>query len=272
LKKNTSYNIVFFIEFAPVEGLYTIHIDKLQFQKELFLSVYRIDKVHLQAVVVLNSITKPLLAQYIDFYKTHHSVDRFIIFDPSPPEDIIAINAIKRNDIVYVPFTTMRYFQHNDPTITRYTSFVTNENSAFSIALKKYDAEWTMFFDPRQFIKPSLNLAYVLKSLNPNLSAMSVRGYWVGCNTMSPNSINIDSISKRSNIECNKHLILRNSKNDFTICIHHPQYNSTTYNPSIEYIYVFSLKVDSTCQCNQFCTVDDKLTPMLPPVSTLLVK
>ena len=266
ITNNNVFNILYFIEIETTdEQELTIIIKKIDYINTLNVKKIAYDNVFLQAVIVMKDEYK-YIDKYIDFYEKFHGVNRFIIFDNNSDlidkKNIFKNTLCNRSNVIYQEYNVDYIFKHNNNSIDP-DFFITAQNSAYSIALKKYNATWSMFFDLDEYIKPTVNLSNYLKSLDDNISAVNINGYWCGCNNMENENFDYKNITTRSNIICNSKNILKNDKNDYTLMIHHTQHKNTTLFTNINDIYFYhclqlSIK-QRQCKCTEHCCINDPI-------------
>jgi len=273
VKKSLNFNIAYFLEFdCNLEQNVTIHIQSLGIHETVKLARFFVRKVFLQSVIVIKNLLQ-LLPQYIDFYKRYHSVDRFLIFDNNTTSDKMRSEFLQfaqnRNDVIYIPFNVQYKYYHSRSDITP-DHFIVGQNSAYSIALKKYDAEWSLLFDVDEYLNVNQNISMVLSKLPKDMSAVTFNGYWTGCNEMNDKNFHYSKVKFRSINVCKPKLILKNKLNDYTQMIHFSQrVNSTLRSPCFFYhIRNLTLK-DRKCQCNEYCVFIDPLCCESPSFSMI---
>ena len=207
------------------------------------------------------------IPNFIDYYKSNHEIDRFIIFDNNSTnlsEKIKFKEYIKnRDDIIYIEFNMHYTYEHNFlDTSCMANYFIIAQNTCYSLAIKKYNAVWSMLFDLDEYIICNNSLKKILIDLDDSIESVKINGYWSGCNGMNRQNFNPLYVNKRSNIICNPKHILKNKYNDFTIDIHWVQ-NNKAYEINIDYIYFFHFKTLSIknrqCECFVDCLVKSSL-------------
>ena len=210
------------------------------------------------------------IPNFIDYYKSKHEIDRFIIFDNNSTnllEKLKFKEYIKnRSDIVYIEFNMPYIYIHNFVNTTCLANyFIIAQNTCYSIAIKKYNAIWSMLFDLDEYIiYKNKSLKKILFELDDSIESVQINGYWSGCNGMNKYNFNPSYVNKRSNIKCMPKNILKNKYNDFTQDIHWVQYPIKKYELNIDNIYFFHFKILSIknrhCECFTDCSVISSLT------------
>lgn len=253
LKQSLHYNICVFI-CIPSELFYLKLIIQKKTVIELNPQVHNSEKVFLQSCIVMKD-EHSLIYKYIDYHKKYHGVNRFIIFDNNSTnledkQKFIEYANNDDSDIIYIEFNHPYTFP-----VKRHPGwFIVSQNTAYAIALKKYNAEFTMLLDLDEYVmNNNFNLSNFLVGKN---TSFSMNGIWAGCNGIQHrDDFSIEKIKKISNKPCGQKLILQNKNNDFTSCIHWPQFpNNTKKIPNACFVHMRCLSIKNrVCSCKEYC-------------------
>jgi hypothetical protein len=228
--KTTKFNICCFLK---IPGIYNqIHLKyKKQFKCDVQIKLIETPEVYLQSVIVMKN-EHHLIPDHI---KYHSFVDRFIIFE-----------CLYKNESCTIEHFDVPYLVHDDRQ-KKCGFYIIAQNTAYSIAMKKYNAVWSMLFDLDEFLKIDKNI------FNSYLAydALGFSGFWAGCNSLS--TFNPYKITKRSNTHCQNKWILKNDKNNFTKDIHWVVTKNYLLLPH-KFLHMYHLSNKKRkCQCDIYC-------------------
>lgn len=271
VRKTHEYNVAVFLELVytvrPASIQLNSHSYGVEIPPNLPLTVAQL------CLVFKNEWDRiPLV---IEYYRKVHGIQRFILYDNQsdspPPTAVLSLPGVfyQRWDIPYTHTIKDKALIHKD--YKGPEKLIIAQNSAYSHCLKFYtQALWTVILDTDEFLvrppqSPSLN--QILAEVPANIQSVMFRGYWAGCNSLSPSDLytNLQSITHRSKDFCKNKLALRTSYHYFTNCIHNPYFKSLDeiffLSNEIGY-YFFHLYTASTkgrvCSCEKYCCYEDR--------------
>lgn len=265
LLKNNAYNIVFYI-YVPfsIKHIFIYVQDTIieLFPKE----VPQHTCVLLQSCIFMKDEYE-LIYKFVEYHKKYHNVQRFIVFDNNSEkkdEKQKFVDYVRQNSesIIYIefnhPYSIEITDKHEIKNNNNCNRMIVAQNTAYSIALKKFNAKYTMLTDLDEYIARDICLNDYLAD---KTESYIIHGIWTGCNQIKDQyEFSPEKIRYISNEKCNQKLILRNECNDYTVCIHHPQYKNKTKILPVIFLHMRSLSLKKrNCNCELYCSIPYKL-------------